>query len=225
MGAMEKLSEKELSLLEKNTLFAGLSKEEERQALEILKARREDFEKGEMIHRAGEDMNVFGLVLFGRAEACMDDFEGNRIIMAEVMPGTTFGEALCFLKIHDSPVYVFAPEDTRLLWLSPEELFRKAPEDFRLELQRRFSALLAERTLSMNSRIQVLSKLRLRDKLITCFSQFSRAAGSDTFLIPMSREDFARYIGADRSALSRELSRMKKEGIIDYYRNTVRILK
>ncbi|MBQ2118632.1 MAG: winged helix-turn-helix domain-containing protein, partial [Clostridia bacterium] len=77
----------------------------------------------------------------------------------------------------------------------------------------------------MNSRIQILSKLTLREKLLTFFSDQAKKSGADTFSVPLDRKDMATYLGADRSALSRELSRMKREGLIDYYRNSFRIIR
>ena len=76
----------------------------------------------------------------------------------------------------------------------------------------------------MNTRIQILSKLSIREKLITLFSSYS-SDGSESFVLPFNREDMAAYIGADRSAMSRELSKMKKEGIIDFHKEAFRILR
>ena len=87
------------------------------------------------------------------------------------------------------------------------------------------TAMLAKRALAMNDRIQILSKLRLREKLMTYFTELSREQKSKVLTLPFNREDMAAYIGTNRSALSRELSRMKQDGIIDYEGRTVRILK
>ena len=79
--------------------------------------------------------------------------------------------------------------------------------------------MLAERTLKMNDRIQILSKPTLRDKIVTFLSQASRRAGSGTVRIPLDREGLAAFLGCERSALSRELSRMQKDGLITYRKN------
>lgn len=210
--------------IQKSPLFAGMTGEETVKAMEILHAGYTEYGKGEVLHRPYTGMKKFGLVLYGGVCACMDDVEGNRMIMAEVTPGITFGESLCFMEIKDSPVYVYAAENAGVVWLSTEDLFCGDSDDFSVRLQKKFTAMLAQRTFVMNNRIQILSKLRLRDKLITYFTQLSEAAHSYTFEIPMNRDDLAVYIGTNRSALSRELARMKDDGIIDYYRNSVRIL-
>ena len=75
----------------------------------------------------------------------------------------------------------------------------------------------------MNDRIQILSKLSIRDKLITFFSQYSNRYGSQEFEIPFDRNDMATYLGVNRSALSRELAHMREEGIIDFHKNQFQI--
>ena len=208
-----------------NQLFAGMNDEDTGKALKLLGSYVEHYSRGEFIHISGTPMVSFGLVLSGIAQACIDDINGNRVIMTEVPPGITFGESLCYLGVKDSPVYIYASEDTDIMWLSADILKEDSADDFISDMKRRFTSMLAARTLAMNSRIQVLSKIKLRDKLVTYFSQLAALNGSLTFNLPFGRDDMATYIGTNRSALSRELSTMKKEGLIDFYKNTVRILR
>lgn len=210
-------------VLRSSALFCGLSDDELLKAAAVFRAEYAFCDKGALLHRPYTEMGRFGLVLSGVVQACMDDVEGNRMIMAEVVPGVTFGEALCFLHQTDSPVYICASAPVELLWLSAQALFGDTPDALTVRLQRQFAAMLASRTLAMNDRIQVLSKLKLRDKLICYFSQLSQSQKGCTLLLPMNRSDLAAYLGTDRSALSRELSRMKKEGLIDYRGNRVTV--
>lgn len=215
--------EKEYPALRNNPLFRDLEEADFRRALEVFRAECVAYARGDMIHRPGTPMDRFGVVLSGMAQVCVDDLEGSRMIMAEVVPGVIFGESLCFLRVQDSPVYAYAAEDSEVLWLSTEELFAEPGDGFRRDLQQRFIAALATKNLSMNNRIQVLSKLSLRGKLNAYFTGLAASQGSDVIRLPMNREDTAAYIGANRSALSRELARMKEEGLIDFYRGTVKI--
>ena len=201
-------------------LFAGLDRREREEAVSRMEGRTADYVKGEFLHLPGTPFSSFGLVLSGSVRVFEDDREGNRLIMAEVGVGNTFGESLCFLSVPDSPVYVCAAEDSRVLWLSPAPFFREGTENGAASaMRKRFTALLAGRTLKMNSRIQILSRLTIREKLTVYFSGLAREQGSDAVTVPFSREEMAAYIGADRSALSRELSKMKREGLIDYRKN------
>ncbi|MDO4177261.1 MAG: Crp/Fnr family transcriptional regulator [Bacillota bacterium] len=212
--------------LRKSRLFAGLKETEIEEALKLFGASFREYERGEFLHRAGEPLKKFGLLAAGTVNVYSDDIYGNRMLMASVSPGGTFGEALCYLKVKDSPMYAEAAEQVSVLWLSPARLFKSdSGEKLAEKLQKNFTALLAYRTLAMNDHIQVLTKLSLRDKLITYFAEMSRQAGSSTFTVPFDRETMASYLGTNRSALSRELSRMKNDGMIDFYKNSFRLLR
>ncbi len=206
--------------LEKCPLFAGLDREKSDLALNIFGAIERSYKKGETLFCAGEELKYFGLVLEGTVQIFTDDINGDRVMMANVSSGNTFGESLCFLGTKESPVLAFAAEECRVLWLSCNRL--QSPEN--AWLYNRFSAMLAQRALDMNDRIQVLSKLSLRDKLLTLFSQYAHKNDARTFSLPFSRESLATYIGVNRSALSRELGKMQREGIIEFYKNTIKIL-
>ena len=218
------LSGQDLAVLRTNPLFKGLEQDRFDRQLQVMRAEKARGEKGEMLQAIGEPIRRFGIVLSGAVQVCVDDIEGNRMIMAEVAPGNSFGESLCFLRTKESPVYIFASEDSDLLWLSTEDLFAGSDAFYR-EIQHRFTATLAGKALTMNNRIQVLSRLSLRGKLTAYFTELAAVQGSDVIRLPMNREDTAAYIGANRSALSRELARMKDEGLIDYRKNEIRILR
>ena len=218
------LNEQELSALRANPLFSGLEPDRLERQLQVMKAEKAHSGKGEMLQAVGDPIRRFGIVLSGAVQVCVDDIEGNRMIMAEVAPGTSFGESLCFLRTKESPVYIYASEDSVLLWLSTAALFSDPGDAFLADLQQRFTAALAAKALTMNNRIQVLSRLTLRGKLTAYFTELAAAQGSSVIRLPMNREDTAAYIGANRSALSRELAKMKEDGLIDYRKNEIRII-
>ena len=219
------LNARDMVPLKANPLFAGLEGTLLCRQLEVMKAEKAQCGRGETLQAAGEPIRRFGIVLSGAVRVCVDDIEGNRMIMAEVAPGVSFGESLCFLKTKESPVYILAAEDSEVLWLSTDALFSDPADAFLAELQRRFTAALAAKALTMNNRIQVLSRLSLRGKLTAYFTELAAAQGSDVIRLPMNREDTAAYIGVNRSALSRELARMKADGLIEYRKNEVRIVR
>lgn len=219
-----KLTDNYFNIIKENRLFSGLSEKDLYTALSLLKAEIKDYQKGDFVHNGIEPFQKFGLVLCGICEVCADDIEGNRMIMADVSVGTTFGESISYLSLKDSDVYVLATVNTSVLWLDPSCFFEQSDDKLLFALQRNFTAMLAIRTLNMNTRIQVLSKLKLRDRIMSFLSSVSKNEGKKTFTVPLNREDMATYIGANRTALSRELSALKKEGIIDFYKNTFKIL-
>lgn len=209
------------ALLRKNALFAPMTDAEIAEALALFDARPATYARGEILHRMGEPLPAFGLVLDGTVQVYTDDLDGNRMMMANVEAGGSFGESLAYLAT-PAPVYIQTTGGAQVLWLDPTRLH--APDPAARALHTRFTAALASRTLEMNDRIQILSKPTLREKILCLFSQYERKSGSRTFTIPFDREGLAAYLGANRSALSRELSVLKREGIIDYYKNSFKIL-
>ncbi|MDO4489083.1 MAG: Crp/Fnr family transcriptional regulator [Eubacteriales bacterium] len=201
-------------------LFKGLSGDKLPEALAFFNAVEREFKKGEQVKKTTDPMTFFGMVIEGTVQIYSDDIDGNHMIMATVEPGETFGESLCYLK-KNAPIYIEATRDTRLLMMNCDNVHA----DGNNPLSKRFVAMLAERTLSMNNRIQTLSKLSIRDKILTFFSQTVKAEKGKPFEIMMNREDMATYLGVNRSALSRELSNLKKEGILEYYHSVFKILK
>lgn len=209
-------------IIKKHTLFCGFSEKELTGALEFFGAYECSYKKGEFLHQVGDPMRCFGLVLGGTVQVYIDEYDGQSMIMATVSEGMTFGEAIAFLGI-EAPIYICAVTDVQVLWLDPANIKNYTPEYS--ELVNRFIASFARRSLSMNDRIQLLSRLTLREKLKTFFSQEAARCGSDSFDIPFDRADMAAYLGCDRSALSRELGNMKREGIIDFRKNRFTIIK
>lgn len=205
-------------------LFAGLDPDSLKAAMDFYHAERKTYRKGAALLSPGDPMSRFGLVLEGRVQVCVYDIHGERMIMAVVTPGSTFGESLCLLETGYSGINIDAAEDTQVLWLSCDGIRSPGGGAQAHECRQRFTAMLAARALSMNDRIQVLSKHSLRKKLRTFLSQCARHAGAAEFTVDMDRADLAAYLGADRSALSRELSAMRRDGEIKYRKGTFSVL-
>ena len=218
---MKALTQKEMQLISGCALFAGLSERDLLFALSSLDARRCVYKKGEYVKRPDEPMCSFGLVLWGSVQVYLDDADGNQTMMNSVAAGESYGESLSFLGVSDAPIYATVQEETAVLHMNAAA-FRDitAASDARLiRLYHRFVSMLASRTLAMNERIQILSKKNLRERLCFFFGECRRRYG-DHFTLPMDRERLAVYLGVNRSALSRELSKMQGEGLFTYRKNT-----
>ena len=202
----------EMQALIQNPLFEGLKSTQLDAELKFYKAEKKSYVKGDTLLKTGFPVERFAVILSGSVQVMSDDINGHHMIMITVQPSQSFGESLCFQREMESPVYAAALSPTSVLWLSADGL-RKGHEA-------RFINMLTAKTLSMNDRVQALSKLTLRDKLFTLFSQYALQYGP-SFTLPFDRESLAAYLGANRSALSRVLGEMKREGLIDISKNRV----
>lgn len=209
-------------IINKCPLFSGLSGDSLQTALRFFNAVEKKYPAGQILNRPGEPLSNFGLVLSGNVQVCMDDINGTRIIMAGVAPGETFGESLCLLK-READIIIICVTETVLLVMNTDFLYNNTGSSDGAELSRRFCAMLASRTLKMNDRIQLLSQNGIRDKIITLLSQYA-VHGSDEIFLPFNRETLAVYLGVNRSALSRELGKMRDAGIIEFCKDRFKIL-
>ena len=210
--------------LSSHRLFDGMTEEEFTRTLALLEANRRSYARGEYLHRMGEPLAAFGVVLAGTVQVYSDDPDGHGMMMANIAEGGSFGESLAFLAVPHAPVHILTTTGCEVLWLHTAALRSSAPDPFLLRLRDRFTAMLATRTLEMNDRIQILSRLTLREKLFTFFAEWQKRTGSRTFTVPFDRAALADYLGTNRTALSRELSAMQGEGLIEFYKNSFKIL-
>ena len=202
----------ERNILKKTALFDGLTDEEITAALAFFDARENTYEKGDTVKPVHLPFTRFGLVMQGRVQVYTDDLSGEQMMMAHVEKGGMFGESLSYLK-QDEPVYAIAASPCRILWLSPENIRRLQPKNpLERTLIHRFIASLASRALQMNDRIQILSKKTLEEKLKAFLSLYQNRHGM-AFTLPFTRTELATYLGVNRSALSRVMSRMQKKGV------------
>lgn len=210
----------------KHPLFAGLSENELTAAIRLFEGKTAEYKKGDSLRAMGLPFPTFGIVLSGSIQVFSLDIDGSPMMMANVGEGDSFGESLAYLGTEESPVYVTAAQPTLLLWLNVTALRSHVADGdpLALALSERFASVLATRALSQNDRIQILSKPKIRERIATFLSQCERRYGSRTFIIPFDRTSLAVYLGVNRSALSRELAKMKQEGIIDFFRSSFRIL-
>lgn len=212
-------------LLSKAFIFAGLDTEELDGALSYLSAREVFYKKGQTLISLGSPITEFGVIASGVVQVSCDDINGNRMIMTTISRGDMFAESLAVTGAKESPIYATAAEDARVVWLKAEPIRRNiADSPLHSKIVANFVSAVAHKCLSMNDRVQILSKKTIREKVITYLSQLAEREKSSEFILPLDRQDMANYLGVERSALSRELSKMKDEGLISYRRNYFKVL-
>lgn len=199
-------------------LFRDLSGSDLQNALVFFGAEEKSYSRGEILKDALSPLSAFGLVLDGTVAVTMTDIDGNEMLLAFVTVGQTFGESLCMLG-ENAPILISARSNVSVLWLRCENLRKPASTPLDHELHLRFADMLAKRTLRMNDRIQILSRMSIEEKLKAFFTECARDAGSASFTVPFDRAGMAAYLGVDRSALSRALSHLQESGAITFRKN------
>lgn len=218
------MNAKDRKIIERSPLFAGLTEEGVERILRALDASEAKYPRGEVLHAAGDPMERFALVLSGRVRLLAKSMDGVELPSADIAAGECFGLPYCLLRTQNVPFSAAAAQDCRVLWLAPFGINGTAQSDPGPDISERLMALLAQSSFAAEERVQVLSQRTLRRKIYALLKRCSQEAMGKAFTVPLSREEMALYLGCDRSALSRELARMKADGLIDYNRNSFKVM-
>lgn len=210
-----------LDALKNVELFNGIDSEKLLSLLSCLDARTSEFQKDELAVRAGEPVLGIGIVLDGKLQIIKEDVLGNRAILAQLTYGDLFGASLVSAGTDKSPVSVCAQSDCSVLMIDYHKLIATCSSacGFHLHLIKNMLRILARENIVLSKKIEVLSARTSRDKIMAYLLSQAQRANSRSFEIPLSRDALADYLCVNRSALSRQLSQMRDEGIIDFSKN------
>lgn len=210
-----------LNILKHSPLFDGISESDIPSLLTCLSAVKRRYKKGETILRYGENIHAVGLVLCGAAHIFKDDFWGARVIIGEASAGNLFGESYACYQAETLEVNVVAAENTGILLIDVKRILTTCSSScaFHSRLIRNLLSILAEKNLMLTRKIDHMAKRTTREKLLSYLFAESLRAENAAFKIPYNRQQLADYLCVDRSAMSAELSKMKKEGLLEYDKN------
>lgn len=203
-------------------LFRGTTPQEADAMLKCLGAYTHCYAKGEIICRAGEPFSAMAMVLSGGVTIESDDVWGNKSILSHVGAGEVFAETYACLPGEPLLVNAVASERSEILFMEMGKLLALCPSgcSHHNRLIQNLLALTARKNLTLSRRILHTSAKSIRGRLLSYFSEQALLQGGYRFSIPFNRQQLADYLGVDRSALSNELSKMKRDGLIAYEKNT-----
>ena len=217
------LSAEDQRLLTENPLFRGLNATELPEALDVLQARRRTFAKGAFIQRIGEPFRFAGIVLAGRVECSFNTESFNRVSIRRFDRGALFGEAMAWAKAPKSPMQVQALQDCTLLQISLDALHKEELSPVAVKVGRNLLDALVQRNIYLNRRVRVLGQGSIRDRLRVFLAECE--TGPDGFVhLPFSHTELAGVLGVNRSALSREISRMRADGLLETSGSALKLL-
>lgn len=201
-------------------VFYGISEEEWQDMQAVHAMRQISFSKNEIIFHAGAVVSEIGIVISGSVHIESNDLWGNRSILSNVTAGQIFAEtyALCGEPLMVDAV---AAEDCIVLFLNLNRLTddRYADRSWQHTFLKNILNASVRKNLVLSNRIFCTTPKSCRARILTYLSCQSVKAGSATFRIPFNRQQMADYLNLDRSALSKELGRMREEGLLEFHKN------
>ena len=205
-------------------LFGGIGFEDFESVMTCLSAKHVYFKKNDIIMMAERWSNHIGLLISGRLKITKDDENGNSPIITNIQAPEIFAEIWVWAGMDSCPITAYASEDSEVIFLDCTKIIFICPTvcKFHRRLMENMLRSIATKAAMLDKKVEILSKRTLREK-ITCFLNIERGSAKK-FTIPYNREEMARHLSVDRSALSNELGKMRDEGLIRFNRNAFEIL-
>lgn len=212
---------KYINIIKNCTIFSGVNDDEIEAMLKCLNAREERFGKDNYILRSGEATEEIGIILSGSAFIIQEDFWGNRNILSNILPSEAFGEAFACSVGAITNVSVAAEESCVVMWLNVGKILTICPSacGHHSKMIRNLLSELAKKNLLLNEKLTHISHRSTREKVLSYLSSQSQKYGRREFDIPFNRQQLADYLSVERSALSAELSKLQREGMIEFEKN------
>lgn len=209
------------SFLSKTLLFRGITAGEIEHMMGCLDGRCKKYMKGEMIYRAGDVIQSLGMVLSGSVYIENDDILGNKSILDVAAPGQAFAETYACVPGEPLMVSAVAAEPSEILFLNIGQGLQTCSNNcvYHGRLIKNLLAISAQKNLNLSRRIFHTRSKSIRGRLLSYLSFQATRQGSLEFDIPFNRQQLADYLSVDRSAMSNELSKMQKEGILTVNKN------
>ncbi len=215
--------QKELALLRSTQLFSGLSDGELAGLLARLGGVRRSYVRGEVLVQAGAPCRNVGVVLAGQIEAVRPTPDGSSLPITQMGPGGVFGDVLGGSSL-SSPVTVTARIPCEVLLIPYQRLICPDGTAAQHRVLQNLVRSISDKYFLLSRRIDLLLLPTLRAKAAAYLLTEAEAAGQNTFRIPLTRSQLADYLNCDRSALSRELGRMQRDGLLETYRSSFKLL-
>ena len=219
--------EKYYNQIKNSPVFFGLSEDELKEMLSCFNARIKSFDDGDFIIRQGELVKNIYLVLEGAVNIEKDTYWGRRIIITQLGVNENIALAFVASKNIESSIDAISVGKTKLLLLSYEKcttMCHNVCTKHRLLINNLFE-ILSKENIELLQKIENISQKTIREKLLTYFSNEAKRNKSNIFEIPYNRQDLADYLNIDRSAMSFELSKMQKDGLLKTEKNKFQLIK
>ena len=203
--------------LEKSPLFQDISYEEYCRMLDCFQAVQRSFRTDDLIYDfSSKESNVVGIIERGEASVIRIDKDGVSTVLEELSVGGVFGRTLAYAGSVRDSMEVVCRTPCDVLFIDYPHIFKRCEKacTHHSLLVQNMLRLMADKAQALSLRVDVLSRRSIREKLLCYFRQLSEQEGKQTFTLPFSLSTLADYIATDRSAMMRELKRLKEEGVI-----------
>jgi CRP-like cAMP-binding protein len=212
-------------LLAGRALFSGIEADQIPALLAGLHATKQAYQKGGCIRQEGDPANFIGIVLEGTVQIYQDDYSGKRNIIAGFGPGAMFAEAFACAGVSELPVSILAVTDCVVLFLRADRILSPAAGEEEQRLLRNLLKIVAQKNALLNRKLRIVAHKTTAEKLMAFLNEQARLHHAAEFTIPYDRQALADYLGVERSAMSAEIGKLQKAGVLETHKSWFKLLK
>jgi len=207
-------------------LLAGIEAKDFARLCECLSVRERNLFDKETFLFEDAPCDKIGLVISGSVQMSRRRTDGGRLVLETVMPGDVFGSTYAFRDGSKVGITLTAVGETTVLLFETHKFTRPVPGlgEAHLRLLHNLLAIMSHKTLQMKQKLRILSKRTIRERVMATLRILSHRAQSHEFDMPFDRQAFADYLCVDRCALSAELSKLQRDGVIAFDRRRFRLI-
>ena len=200
-------------------LFEGISPESRAAMKTCFDVREQRFRADEVIYDFAAHRDIIGILAEGSAVVERIDRQGGRTILEHLEAGGVFGEMLMFENVAGDSITVVAQRPCRVWFMAASQVTKRCENAcaHHSRMVENMFHLVADKATALSERVEVLSRRSIRDKLLCYFSLLAARSGGSDFSLPFSLSALADYISADRSAMMRELKKMREEDLLSVH--------
>lgn len=218
--------EKYLPVLRECPLFFGIDEADLVRMLGCLEARVAQFDKHYTVFAEGAAARHVGIVLSGQVQVVQVDYYGNRNIITVISPSQLVGEAFACAETAALPITVVASEPCEVMLIDRDRVLHTCRNGCGFHHQLIYNLMrdLAEKAILFHRKVDVLARRTTREKLMAYLMWQAKEAGGGWFRIPFDRQGLADYLAVDRSGLSAEIGKLRREGVLENRRSEFRLI-
>jgi CRP-like cAMP-binding protein len=217
--------EKWLRPLSQCALFEGIADNDMRAILQCMNPKIQTYKKNDYVTIAGEEFSQVGVVLSGTVALTKETAAGSRVIIGLLGSGEMFGEMAAYSDKKTWPATVIAQINCTAMFFANDKIVGCCDNvcSSHKQLILNMLKIVSNRALMLNKKVEYLSLKSLRAKISTYLLEEYNKSGNKTFQLNLNRNELADFINVSRPSLSRELGKMRDEGLIDFHSTAVKI--
>lgn len=210
----------------KSILFNGIDIEEVQHVLDCLDNKIAEYKKSDYVARIDDKFNGVGIVISGEAAIVKENSNGNRVIANIFSIGEMFGEVLAICGQTTWPSAIQALTDCTIMYIHPEKILNMSDRkcNYHKIILINLVRVVSQKAFILSRKVDYLSLKSINGKLSRYLLEQYALNGKPTFTMPLNREELADFLNISRPSMSRELGKMRDDGIIEFYKESIRII-